>query len=98
MEEGKAMRGYRGGNRGKKKAYWSQDERKVLWECFSRSGGRKSGVYIRKVKERDLRVRREPSLISQLRLIEEKGELTMMEGEKIERMARVEEGNWWLRR
>ena len=50
-KRGKARKVYKGGNRGKKKAKWSQEERKVLWECFVRSGGKKSGGYIRKVKE-----------------------------------------------
>ena len=62
------------GKRGKFKEGWSDQERKVLWECFIRSGGKKSGGYIRKVKDkwdgRDLSVRGIPSLLSQLKQIE----------------------------
>ena len=49
------------GGRGKIKQAWTDEERRVLWECFVRSGGKKSGGYMKKVKEmwdgRDLSVR-----------------------------------------
>ena len=39
------------GGRGKVKQAWTVEERRVLWECFVRSGGKKSGGYMKKVKE-----------------------------------------------
>ena len=89
------------GKRGKNKHWWTLEERKVLWECFVRSGGKKSGGYIKKVKalwdERGLSVREVPSLLSQLKGIEN-GLLTMMERDEItkkigdeDRMANVED-------
>ena len=74
------------GKRGKTKHWWTLEERKVLWECFVRGGGKKSGGYIKKVKalwdERGLSVREVPSLLSQLKGIEN-GLLTMMEKDEI---------------
>ena len=62
----KSVRDKKGGRRGKVKGKWTDEERKVLWECFVRSGGKRSGGYIKKVKEmwdgRDLSVRGVPSL------------------------------------
>ncbi len=67
---GKKKQVYKGGNRGKKKVKWSDGERRVLWECYVRSGRKRSQGYIRKVKEMwdgsDLRVRTDQSLISQI--------------------------------
>ena len=83
------------GKRGKFKEGWSDQERKVLWECFIRSGGKKSGGYIRKVKDmwdgRDLSVRGVPSLLSQLKQIETNNLLTLMVREDIARKVRNEE-------
>ena len=59
------------GRRGKFKERWTVEERRVLWECFVRSGGKRSGGYIKRLKEmwdgRDLSVRGVPSLLSQLK-------------------------------
>ena len=77
------------GGRGKIKQAWTVEERRVLWECFVRSGGKKSGGYINKIKEmwdgRDLSVRGIPSLVAQLKLIETNNLLTVVERGEIER-------------
>jgi len=36
---------------GKVKDKWSHQERRILWECYVRSGAKRSGGYIKKVKE-----------------------------------------------
>ena len=84
--------------RGKNKVAWSKDERRVLWECFVRSGGARHGGYMNSVKrlwdERGLTVRDTPSLISQLKQIENNGLLTESERREIRRMVeedRIEE-------
>ena len=83
---------YKGGNRGKKKEKWSDGERRVLWECYVRSGRKRSQGYIRKVKEmwdgRDLSVRTDQ--ISQLNAIEFHDVLSASEKREIERV--VSEG------
>ena len=88
------MRDKKGGRRGKVKGKWTDEERKVLWECFVRSGGKRSGGYIKKVKEmwdgRDLSVRGVPSLLSQLKQIETNNLLTVMERGEIEKRVLVE--------
>ena len=76
--------------RGKKKCKWTHGERKILWECFVRSGGEKTGGYIKKIKalwdEKGLSVREKPSLVSQLKCINiENGLVTKMERDKIEK-------------
>ncbi|MEM7264394.1 MAG: reverse transcriptase domain-containing protein [Pseudomonadota bacterium] len=95
-------KGYKGekrgkmGNTGKVKNRWSHEERKVLWECFERSGGKRSDGYIQKVKAmwdgRDLSVRSVSSLLSQLQQIERNGLLSLLERGEIERMVREENG------
>lgn len=79
--------------RGKCKEWWTHEERKVLWECFVRSGGKRADGYIKKVKalwdEIGSSVREVPSLLSQLKSIE-KGLLTMMERDEIEKKVRDE--------
>ena len=68
---------------------WTVEERMVLWECFARSGGKRGSGYIKKVKalydNRNMNPRSIASLVSQLGQIE-KGLLTKMEREKIEKM------------
>ena len=85
---------YKGGNRGKKKEKWNDGERRVLWECYVRSGQKRSQGYMRKVKEmwdgRDISVRGIPSLISQLNAIEFNDALIAAERREIVRM--VSEG------
>ena len=77
------------GGRGKIKPFWTNQERRVLWECYIRSGGKKSGGYMQKVKEmwdgRDLSVRGIPSLVAQLKQIETNSLLTVVERREIER-------------
>lgn len=84
------------GRRGKNKCWWTHEERKVLWECFVRSGRKRSGGYIKKMKElwdeRGLSEREVPSLLSQLKCIE-KGLLTVMERGEIEKKVRIETRN-----
>ena len=79
---------------GKSKAPWSKSERIILWECFVRSGGKRSGGYIKKVenlwRELGVNVRATPSLISQLKAIETNGLLSLIERREIER--KVNEG------
>jgi len=80
---GKKAKTRKEGKRGKFKEKWTDEERRVLWECFARSGGKRSGGYIKKVKEmwdgRDLSLRGVPSLLSQLKQIESNNLLTVME-------------------
>ena len=82
------------GRRGKFKERWTVEERRVLWECFVRSGGKRSGGYIKRLKEmwdgRDLSVRGVPSLLSQLKQIEVNNLLTLMERGEIEKRVRCE--------
>ena len=91
---GRMKQVYKGGNRGKKKVKWSDGERKVLWECYVRSGRKRSDGYIRKVREmwdgRDLSVRSDQSLIAQLNAIEFNSVLSASERREIERV--VSEG------
>ena len=97
-EEPKGRKGWKGERRGKMgrtglfKCKWSQLERKVLWECYARSGGRRADGYIQKVKDmwdgRDLSVRSVASLLSQLKQIEANGLLSVVERGEIERMVR----------
>ena len=74
---------------GKVKEKWSEEERKMLWECFVESGEVMSGGYIKKVKglwdERGLSVRSCPSLISQLREIKAGKHLTKMQKDVIKK-------------
>jgi len=73
---------------------WSQLGRRVLWECFVRSGGQRSDGYIQKVKNmwdgRDLSVRSKASLLSQLKQIEDNSLLSIMERGEIEMVVREE--------
>ena len=81
-----ANRGKGKNNVGRWKRGWTHDERKVLWECFVRSGGQRGGGYMKAVKalwdERGLGERSMPSLMSQLKSIEN-GLLSVMEREEI---------------
>ena len=82
--------------RGKKKMSWSKEERKVLWECYLRSGGRRSKGYMKRLQEiwdgRDISVRKLPSLISQIKCIESNNLLTVVERGEIERLLREGHG------
>ena len=82
---------------GKSKAPWSKSERIILWECFVRSGGKRSGGYIKKVenlwRELGVNVRATPSLISQLKAIETNGLLSLIERREIERIVNDGETN-----
>ena len=78
--------------RGAKK--WSDEERRFLWECFVRSGGKRSGGYIKKMKdlwdERGMNVRSLASLSSQLKQIVTNNLLTVVVRGEIERMVNGE--------
>ena len=84
------------GQRGRNKVSWSKEERVTLWECYIRSGWKQSKGYMKRLKEiwdgRDVSVRKLPSLLSQIKCIEEKGLLTMMERGEIEKGIRVRDG------
>ena len=90
----KSKKSRKEGRRGRFKEKWTDEERRVLWECFVRSGGKKSGGYIKKLKDmwdgKDLSVRGVPSLLSQLKQIEINNLLTVMVREEIERKVRGE--------
>ena len=77
---------------GLSKNKWSREERQLLWECFLRSGGKRSGGYIQKVKDlwddKGMNARSIASLLSQLKQIETNSLLTVAEWEEIERMIR----------
>ena len=64
----------------------------MLWECFARSGGVRSGGYIDKIKEMwdggELSVRSKASLISQLKQIEANGLLTLFKRDEIAKSVR----------
>ena len=90
----KPQRGKKTKATGKSKVPWSKSERIILWECYSRSGGKRSGGYIKKVenlwREMGTNERATPSLISQLNAIEKNGLLSLIERREIER--KVSEG------
>ena len=77
---------------------WTQNERRVLFECYIESGGRGRRGYSRRVKElwdqksedQNLSPRTFPSLYSQLKTIDG-GALTKMEREEIEQSVRRRE-------
>lgn len=79
-------------NRGKIKQKWTKEERVVLWECYVRSGGRGCLGYIGRVMDmwngRDVGVRSQASVLSQIKCIEAGGLLS--EYEKCEIEQRVE--------
>ena len=82
-----------GSGRGPKRR-WTDRERKVLWECFVRSGGVWHGGYIEKLRllwdEHGLSDRSNPSLISQLKEIRCGRHLSEMEKDEIRK--KVETG------
>ena len=73
---------------------WSHEERLWLWECFERSGGVYSGNYLKKVKDmwdgKDLSVRSQASLHSQLKQIPKTGLLSVLEREGIRKKVKRE--------
>ena len=80
---------------GKHKDAWTREERKVLWECYVRSGGSKKKGYIKAVKDmwdgKDMSIRSTPSLLAQIGQIRDKGSgLTLVEREEIEKTIRDE--------
>ena len=89
--------GKKGGNkfgRGKGKVPWTREERRVLWECYIRSGKRGCEGYIKRLKDmwdgRDISVRSEASILSQVKCIEAGGLLTELEKVEIESRVRKE--------
>ena len=79
------------GGRGKNKQPWSKEERLIVWECYLRSvyqGGRENKDYIKRLMEmwngRDISVRSQASVISQVECIKRGGLLSEMEKSGIE--------------
>ena len=76
------------GGRGKKQP-WTKRERCVLWECYIRSGGREVKGYrdrgIEMWNGRDLSVRTESSVLTQLNEILKGGKLSVFEMRKSKR-------------
>jgi len=87
----KGRRNRKEGGRGLNKQKWTKEERVVLWECYVRSGGRGCLGYIKRVMEmwdgRDVGIRSQASILSQIKCIEEGGLLS--EYEKCEIESRV---------
>ena len=69
------------------KVPWTKEERKILWKCLAIAGGRESEGYIPRMvnlwNERGTSRRSQPSLISQVRVIE-RGGLSNLERKEIE--------------
>lgn len=89
--------GQKGGKmfgKGKGKVPWSRRERQVLWECYIRSGKRECEGYIKRLKDmwdgRDVSVRSQASILSQVKSIEAGGLLTELEKVEIESRVRNE--------
>ena len=72
---------------------WTNEERKLLYECYERSGGVRKGGYIQKVDEKynsmDVMRRSTPAIIAQLKVIE-KGGLTGPEKSEIKQKIQKE--------
>ena len=77
------------GGKGRGGQKWSDEERRVAWECHIRSGGRKVAGYAEKVMEmwngRDLSVRSAASVLGQIKQIEKGGKLSTFVMRDIER-------------
>ena len=90
----RAKKARKEGMRGKCKEKWTDHERRMLWECYVRSGGKKAGGYIQKLKDmwnrKGLKARGVPSLLSQLKQIETNNLLTLMVREEIGKKVRNE--------
>ena len=75
------------------KVPWSKEERRILWKCHTIAGGRESEGYIQRMLklwgERGTSRRSQPSLISQVRVIE-RGGLSNFERQHIESRVREE--------
>ena len=85
------------GGRGKFKQKWSKEERVVVWECYIRSielDGREHRDYIQKLMQmwegRDLSVRSQASILSQVKCIQKGGLLSEYEKREIERKVKDE--------
>ena len=83
-----------GSLRGRNKQPWSQEECKVLWECYVRSGGSGSDGYIKRLVEmwdgRDVNVRPQAALLGQLRSLKSGRRLSEFEKREIERKVTLE--------
>ena len=83
-----------GSLRGHNKQPWSQEECKVLWECYVRSGGSGSDGYIKRLVEmwdgRDVNVRPQAALLGQLRSLKNGRKLSEFEKCEIERRVTLE--------
>ena len=87
-EEKRVKKGGKQSERGKWKQKWTKEERVVLWECYVRSGGRGCLGYINRVMEmwngRDVGIRSQASVLSQIKCIEAGGLLSEYEKSEIE--------------
>ena len=83
-----------GSLRGRNKQPWTQEECKVLWECYVRSGGSGSDGYIKRLVEmwdgRDVNVRPQAALLGQLRSLKSGRRLSEFEKREIERKVTLE--------
>ena len=83
-----------GSLRGRIKQPWTQEECKVLWECYVRSGGSGSDGYIKRLVEmwdgRDVNVRPQAALLGQLRSLKNGRRLSLLEKREIERKVTLE--------
>lgn len=84
----------RGDKTGKAKAKWTKEERRVVWECFVRSGGRGNHGYIKRLMEfwevKAVNKRSQASVLSQIKSIEKGGLLSEYEKGEIERLVESE--------
>ena len=83
-----------GSLRGRNKQPWTQEECKVLWECYVRSGGSGSDGYIKRLVDmwdgRDVNVRPQAALLGQLRSLKSGRKLSEFEKREIERKVTME--------
>ena len=83
-----------GSLRGRNKQPWSQEECKVLWECYVRSGGSGSDGYIKRLVDmwdgRDVNVRPQAALLGQLRSLKSGKRLSEFQKRAIERTVTME--------
>ena len=83
-----------GSLRGRNKQPWTQEECKVLWECYVRSGGSGSDGYIKRLVDmwdgRDVNLRPQAALLGQLRSLKGGRRLSEFEKREIERKVTME--------
>ena len=88
LDDNKPRKKINASGRGKNKSKWTKEERKILWECYIRSRIISPDGYIKSVMEmwngRDVSVRSQASVLSQIKCIRLKGLLTQFEKREIE--------------